>query len=139
MTQREVALAYLATQDDVEARLTAALMTAVGEKSPNCVQRVAELLLQSSAPAAGPSTLKLSEERAPHLLEKAKPPKENIAEDSLYDSDGIEVETDDESDISDDYTSIYDHHVDYALDSLWENTMPCWRQPRHVFKMSVAA
>ena len=82
---------------------------------------------------------KLGEERALHPLEKATPPNE-ITEDSLYDSDGIEVETDDESEVSGDYYHVdYDHHVEYALDSLWENTMPCWRQPRHVFKMSVAA
>ena len=55
------------------------------------------------------------------------PPNE-ITEDSLYDSDGIEVETDDESEVSGDYYRDYyhvhyDHHVDLALDSLWENNM----------------
>ena len=49
---------------------------------------------------------KLGEERALHPLEKAKPSNE-ITEDSLYDSDGIEVETDDESEVSGDYYRNY--------------------------------
>ena len=49
---------------------------------------------------------KLGEERALHPLEEATPPNE-VTEDNLYDSDGIEVETDDESEVSGDYYPDY--------------------------------
>ena len=62
----------------------------------------------------------MDDARSPRLLDKAKSPDEEIMEDSQYDSDGIEVDSDDESDISGDD---YDHHVECALDSLWENDM----------------
>ena len=73
-----------------------------------------------SAEAAADVHIMMDDARSPRLLDKAKSPDEEITEDSQYDSDGIEVDSDDESDISGDD---YDHHVECALDSLWENDM----------------
>ena len=47
------AKAYLAAQGDVEGQLASALRTAVSEEAPNCLKRVAELLMQGAAASGG--------------------------------------------------------------------------------------